>query len=86
MPAIAADPSTNHLYPSWRVGRLQIVGPFGWHDIEAAKLLEIRTKLANFESMTWNDIIVRAKKRNHTISVAQICKDAQLQLASLNLY
>lgn len=86
VPAIAADPSTNHLYPSWRIGRLQLAGPFGWHDIEAAKLLEIRTKLANFESMTWNDIIVRAKKRNHTISVAQLCKEAQLQLTSLNLY
>ncbi|HEV2720913.1 MAG TPA: hypothetical protein VG323_12905 [Thermoanaerobaculia bacterium] len=86
VPAIAADPSTNHLYPSWRIGRLLLVGPFGWHELEAAKLLEIRAKLANFESMTWNDIIVGAKKRNHTISVDQLCKDAQHQLASLNLY
>jgi hypothetical protein len=86
VPAVAADPSTNHLYPSWRIARLQLVDPYGWHEIGAAKILEIRAKLGNFESMTWNDIVVRAKKRNHTISVARICKEAQLQLASLNLY
>jgi hypothetical protein len=86
VPAIAADPSTNHLSPSWRVARLQLVDPYGWHEIGAAKLLEIRAKLANFESMTWNDIVVRGKKRNHTVGISEIRKDAQLHLSSLNLY
>lgn len=85
MPSIAADPSTNHLSPSWRISRLQLIEPFGWHEVTGAKIRDIRDKLANFESMTWNDIVVKAKKRNHTISVSKICKEARDCLLALRL-
>jgi len=86
IPIVAADPSTNHLSPSWRVARLKLVSPHGWRDIVPSKLLEIRAKLANFESMTWNDILVTAKKRNHSVSVSRISNEAQNHLSSLNLF
>jgi hypothetical protein len=84
-PSIAADPSTNHLPPSWRIGRLQLVHPFGWHEVTGSKIRDIRDKLANFESMTWNDIVVKAKKRNHTVLVSKICKEARDRILALRL-
>lgn len=35
--------------------------------------------------MTWNDIIVVAKKRNHTVPVSRVCKEARDHLSALNL-
>ena len=62
-----------------------MVAPFGWHKIEKDKLIEIRTKLAYFESQTWNEILVIGKKRNHTVSVTGICKEAQDRLVEIGL-
>jgi hypothetical protein len=85
VPSIAADPSTNHLPPSWRIGRLQLVHPFGWHELTGAKIRDIRDRLANFESMSWNDIVVKAKKRNHTVAVSKVCKEARDRLLALHI-
>ena len=60
---------------------MEMVAPFGWHAIEATVLLHIRERLAHFESMTWDEILVRARKQNHSIEVADLCAQAQRRLA-----
>lgn len=42
---------------------------------------EIIPKLEDFESMTWSDILIAAKKQNHSISVSDLHADAQKYLA-----
>ena len=37
----------------------------------------IREKLASFETMTWREILLDAKKQNHNISVDKLIKEAQ---------
>ena len=62
-----------------------MVDPFGWHEIDAGKIRDIRQKLAHFESMTWNDILVKGKKRNHSVAVTALCSDARHRLIAMNL-
>jgi len=71
--------------PSWRVSLLEMVEPFGWHKIERGKWQEVISKLRNFESRTWSEILIQSKKQNHAIPVWKIEKSAQDRLAELNL-
>jgi hypothetical protein len=59
--------------------------PFGWQDLDAVTLNEIRTKLAQFESMTWNEILVDSKKQNHSVEVWKLSKEAQERLNATGL-
>lgn len=59
--------------------------PFGWHEIDEPTLHDIRKKLANFESMTMNEIFVIAKDRNHAVSIDKLCGPAQQRLKDLKL-
>ena len=59
--------------------------PFGWQNVDAAKLTEIRTKLAQFESMTWNEILVDSKRQNHSVAVWKLRKEAQERLGAIGL-
>ena len=79
------DTSTNHTPISWRVTRLQLVDPFGWHTLSHAKLLDVLAKLAEFEKLTWNEILVERQKQNHSVQVTQLCSEAQKRLAEINL-
>jgi hypothetical protein len=40
----------------------------------------IREKLASFETMTWREILLDAKKQNHNVSVDKLIKEAQDRL------
>jgi hypothetical protein len=60
---------------------MEFVDPYGWHTIGAAELLAIRERLSHFESMTWNEILVRGKKFNHTVSIADISAAARKRLS-----
>ena len=42
---------------------------------------EILPRLQALESQTWSEILVRDKKQNHSINVADLNKDAQARLA-----
>jgi hypothetical protein len=85
-PKTAADPTSYHgLNPAWQIGRMELVDPFGWHVITSDILDSIRTKLQHFESMTWAEILVVGKKRNHTVRVDQLCPKAQKRLKELRL-
>lgn len=53
--------------------------------MDANMVLDIREKLANFETMSWAEILVDAKKYNHQISVDQICQAATERLRELKL-
>ena len=48
---------------------MEFVDPFGWHVVDADVMHFIRGKLSNFETMTWDSIVLKAKKQNHTVPV-----------------
>jgi hypothetical protein len=81
-PLAAIDPGIFYKsLPSWRVGKVELVDRYGWHSLDRGKLLDIREKLSWFETMTWGEILVRDKTRNHFVKVYRLCKDAQERLA-----
>ena len=59
---------------------MEFADPFGWHTLDAPRLQYIREKLSFFETMTWEEILVKAKKQNHSVSVAGLCREAQARL------
>jgi len=77
----AADP--RQLFPAWRLSLIELADPFGWHRIEASKLLEVRSKLAQFESMRWHDIFQAAGGQNHEVPRHRICRDARNRLEAI---
>lgn len=69
--------------PAWRVAHVQMVSPFGWHEVGADTLTDIRTHLASFESMTWKEILVDSKKQNHAVKLYRLCGQAQRALENI---
>lgn len=59
---------------------MELVDPFGWHRVDGTTLQYIRGKLAQFETMTWSEILVSAKKQNHAIEVPSLCREARQRL------
>ena len=83
-PGAATNPESFYQSrPAWRVGIMEMVDPFGWHQIHGNKLTDLREKLGHFESMTWSEILIRDKRRNHFIPRKDICKAAQDRLVSM---
>jgi len=73
-------------YPSWRVGHMECMDEFGaWHVLDQYHLLEVRSKLASFETMTWYEILTRDGDRNHPISVSAMVPSAAERLLQLKL-
>jgi hypothetical protein len=64
---------------------MELVDPYGWHRVDATTLLHIREKLAHFESMTWNEILVVGKRRNHSIDIGAITAEARQRLEAIGL-
>ncbi|HEV3156607.1 MAG TPA: hypothetical protein VGZ00_04610 [Candidatus Baltobacteraceae bacterium] len=64
-------------YPSWRVGRMRMLDPYGWHEIERKAYHHILEHLKALESMTWSEILVKNRKSNHTIQVDDLSREAQ---------
>ncbi len=75
----------HHLRPSWRVASMELADPYGWQSVDGATLLYIREKLAYFETMTWAEILVQGKKRNHSIEVSAITPEARQRLEAIGL-
>jgi len=59
---------------------MEFCDPHGWHVLDVVTIHEIREKLKHFETMTWAQILVEAKKRNHTVSVADLESSAKKRL------
>jgi hypothetical protein len=51
--------------------------PFGWHRISRTDLEDVVAHLSSLETMTWNDIVVTARKHNHYCDVAELSKPAR---------
>jgi hypothetical protein len=82
IPKAQPDSNPYRLNPAWRVKRLEMVDPFGWHNMTSEQIHEIRVKLSNFETMTWGEII---GPQNHPIGVGDICKEARDRLSAMML-
>lgn len=71
------------LFPAWRIASMQLVEPWGWHELDAADMLHIRGRLGLFETMTWKEILLDSKKQNHSIEKWKICSEAQKHLEDI---
>ena len=85
-PKTASNPTSyNHLRPSWRISKIEMMGPYGWETIDAETLRYIHGKLSNFESMTWNDILVKNKNNNHSVEIDKLSSQAKNRLTEIQL-
>jgi hypothetical protein len=81
---IPQDPSFNSNYACWRFKYLQLVDPHGWHHLRPDQLELVRSKLAEFERKTWNEIFVRERRRNHSITIDKVtCPQARRRLKEI---
>ena len=83
-PHIEAEPSYNQHVLSWHVSLMETVDPFGWHAVDRDKAVQILQKLGNFETQTWNNLIIEGKKNNHSVLIEDLCKAARDRLTQLN--
>lgn len=68
-PAFASTPPAyDDRKASWRVSKIQLVNPYGWHELNSAQVEEVRGKLATFERNTWKELFVRDARLNHRIA------------------
>jgi hypothetical protein len=77
---VKAETSFNKARPAWRLASLEMVDKWGWHSLDTEKLKDIHAKLSGFESMTWNEILVNAKKQNHSVQVSNLSNEAKSRL------
>ena len=85
-PKIAVDQQDYYSKkPVWRVSRMEFSDPFGWHILDADGIRFIWEKLASFETMTWREILLVAKKQNHNVAVDKLEKEARDRLVEINL-
>ena len=82
-PRIGNTSDANAMNPAWRVSLLQWVAPYGCHILDLETSIFIQTKLKEFEAMTWNEILVRDKWKNHTIKVGEIALQARNRLIEI---
>ena len=84
-PVVGSMPDWGKFKPAWQISKLEMCDPFGWHNLDKAKLDDIRTKLSQFESMTIIEIFVKGKHHHHSIPVEDLEAPAKKRLAELNL-
>jgi len=83
-PRTASDPDSFYQdHPSWQISIIEMCDPYGWHKVDEFTLHDVREKLAHFERMTWNELLVKASKDHHRIPISDICKKAQKRLQHL---
>ncbi len=70
------------LKPAWRIGRMEMCDPFGWHKMDAADWPRILERIKAFETMTLNEMI---GNKNHLIPIEQLSAGAQSRLEFLHL-
>ena len=64
---------------------MELASCYGWQNIDGEKLKEIQTKLSNYESRTWLEILVDSKKQNHTVPINELSKLARERLTEMKL-
>lgn len=66
---VVTEGSFNDRHPSWRIEKLQLVDPYGWHELTGPQVKYLHAKLAEYERKDWNQILVTEKKWNHAVPV-----------------
>lgn len=82
-PKLGADPEAYFgKKPVWRLGNMHMREPddCGWHLLDGDKLNDVHLKLVDFERLTWREILVRDRHRNHAISVTKLVPSARKAL------
>ena len=79
-PRIAAPPVSRS--PSWLFQTMDLDGPWSCRNVETGVLLDIRTHLAGFETMSWTEI---ESAGSHFVSVNRIISDARKRLQERQL-
>jgi hypothetical protein len=78
----AVDQSASQSF-NWNLDKIDMAGPFGWHQSDVASLLQtVFPRLKHFETMTWGQI---PSTGSHEIEVGDLCKEAQQRLRELDL-
>jgi hypothetical protein len=85
IPVAGPIPDWGNMQLAWRISRLEMVDPFGWHVVDEGTADEIRKKLGYFESMTVNQVFVVSKHNNHSVRFDRLCPEAKRRLADLRL-
>ena len=73
------EPHQENPYPAWQFRAMDMEGDWGWEGQEI-NFLEIRIKLANFESMKWLEI---EGPKSHFVKFSSLSKKAQKRLKKL---
>lgn len=83
-PRAQHDPSdANARSPAWVFSCLDVDGPWCKGCVTEEHAWEhILPKICNYETMTWAQIELD-RKRNHSVSVGQLCKEARDRLAEI---
>lgn len=71
--------------PIWSFAILDIAGPFGWSRLATEDFEKVLSRFRGWETMTWHQIRVEGKKRNHSIPVVACSQTAQKRLAEIQL-
>jgi hypothetical protein len=71
-PAAVAVPDYNDTKACWRIGKLRMADPYGWHVVNPAEVARIRIKLATLEANTWQEIFIRDARFNHRIPANEL--------------
>lgn len=77
--------SHNAEKPSWRFSNIQTTDPYGWHNLTTERLYQLIDRIKHFETMTWNEILIKAKKYNHSVAIWRLEKKARDRLSELRL-
>lgn len=63
---------------AWRINRIQMADPYGWHELPLTEIAYIKSKLSEYERRTWNEIFVKDKHWNHPLPVSEFkCSKAR---------
>ena len=78
-PRVASESSLyDERKAAWRVSKIQLADPYGWHEIGPNDALQLKRKLADFEKSTWKELFVTNARFNHRIQSDQLkCKIAR---------
>ena len=82
-PVVPSIDTLLSFHPSWRFAALDIEGQFGWSSVDRGELEEIRTKLGEYERLTWGEIKIQQADRNHLIGIASMSRAAQARLRQI---
>lgn len=79
-PKVLADaPLYDNKKAAWRLGKIQLSDPYGWHLLEVWEFSKLREKLGSFEKNTWHELFVIDARNNHRIQSNQLKCDIARQ-------